>query len=72
MHHCLRAIGIPQLQNRRLSENIGGTETRRMLGIALDLGRAPHLTFDEYSPSVSIAHERSSEEARQSVDLAER
>ena len=43
-----------------------------MLGIALDLGRAPHLTFDEYSPSVSVAHEGSSEEARQAVDLADR
>ena len=43
----LRAIGVVERQHRRLREDVGRAEARRMLRVALDLGRAPFVALDE-------------------------
>ena len=54
----LRAIGIVELQDRGLREEIGATEARRMLGITLDLGGTPHVALDQQTDGESGARLR--------------
>ena len=53
----LAAVGIVKLQNGRLGKGVGRAETRRMLGIALDLDRPPVHAGDQQAqglPAMSI------------------
>ena len=60
----LRAVGIVEAKNRRLHEGIGCTETRRMIGIALDLRRPSHVALDEDAGAESAERHRAREEHR--------
>ena len=43
----LRAIGIVEAEDRRLREEVGGAEARRMIGVAFDLRRPALVALDE-------------------------
>ena len=43
----LRAIGIVETEDRRLREEVGGAEARRMIGVAFDLRRAALVALDQ-------------------------
>ena len=45
----LCAIGIVERQDRRLHEDVGPAEARRMIGIALDLDRPALVALDEHA-----------------------
>jgi hypothetical protein len=47
--HGLGAIGIIELKNGGLHEDIGRSETGRMAGIPLDFGRAPLMALDQHA-----------------------
>ena len=49
MKHGLGAIGIVELENGGLHEDIGRAETGRMARIALDLGRAPLVALYQHA-----------------------
>ena len=60
----LRAIGIVQIENRGLREAVGAAKARRVLGIAFDLGRPPHVALDEHRVRVTAVSDRARKEER--------
>ncbi|MEO7298626.1 MAG: hypothetical protein ABI042_08640 [Verrucomicrobiota bacterium] len=51
--HGLGTIRIVEREDFGLHENIARAETRRMLGVALDLGRATFVTFHEHAARIA-------------------
>ena len=45
----LRAVGVVERQHRGLCRGVGRTQAGRMLGVALDLGRPPHVALDQHA-----------------------
>jgi hypothetical protein len=68
----VRAIGIPQLEDRRLRENVGAAQTRRVQRIAFDLRRAAHVGLDEHARRKPADRVRRRVKARLARDLAPR
>ncbi len=61
---CLRAIRIVELQHRSLREGVAGAQRRRMLGVALHLGRPAHVTFRKQTVGHAVHRHRGCEEQR--------
>src|SRR5215208_5964446 len=56
---CLpRPVRIVELQHAGLLVHTGGAEARRVIGVALDLGWPPGMTFDQESGGVATEHHR--------------
>src|SRR4029077_19275099 len=60
----LGAIGIVEIEDRRLREDVGGAEAGGVIGVALDLGWPPHVAFDQNRLRVAAKRNRAREEER--------
>src|SRR6185437_774247 len=56
--HRLRAMRIVEAEDARLLDGAGGAEARRMIGIALDLYRPPHLMLEQDAGRIAIERGR--------------
>ena len=64
----LRAVGIVEVEDRRLREHVGGAEAAGMLRVALDLRRAPFVALDEQAGGDAAERHRRREEQRPAGD----
>ena len=64
----LRAIGVVKPQQRRLAEDVGRAQARRMSRVALDLDRPAHLALDQHAAGESVDRHRGSEKERPARD----
>jgi len=53
-----RALGVPQIEHRGLRVDVGRAEARRMIRVALDLRRPPHVAGGEHAERVAGADGR--------------
>ena len=68
MGEGLRAVGIIEVEDRRLPAGVGGAEARRVVGVAFDLGGAAEVALDEDALGVAAVEDRGGEEERASGD----
>ena len=64
----LRAVGIVEVEDRRLPAGVGGAEARRVVGVAFDLGGTAEVALDEDALGVAAVEDRGGEEERASGD----
>ena len=62
----LRAIGVVEVEHRRLGDRVGGAEARRMLRVALHLGRPSLVALGQDAGRIAADHRRGREEERPS------
>ncbi len=60
----LRAVGVVERKHRRLREDVRRAQARRMLGVALNLRRSPHVILDEHGAADARERHRGREEER--------
>ena len=64
----LRAVGIVETEDGRLHLRVGAAERGRVVGIALDLRRPPHVALDEHARADAAEGERGGEVERLAGD----
>ena len=64
----LGAIGVVHIEDRPLGNGVGRTEAGGMLGIALDLGRPPHVALDQHRLGDRRERNRAREKQRPARD----
>ena len=64
MRDRLGAVGIVEVEDLGLRERVGGAEAGRMIGVSFDLGRTPHVAFDQHGLRVTAVDHRARVEQR--------
>ncbi len=68
VQHGLRTVGVVEAEHVRLSEDVGASQARRVVGVAFDLGRPPLVALDQDAARVAVVAGRRREEERAARD----